>query len=280
MIVQKDGKWVVMDSKGNKVLGTHSSKKEAEGQLTAIHISQKKKSFKDHLEEAASLTLQYHDELNPKFWENDRLKEEVREKLLEIADAWIEFAQIPTEAVVDVLFVGGNANYNYTNYSDIDVHILIDKDKMPDCPDLLDEYLKNKKQLWSLIHDITVYDHDVELYAQDINEATPSDQGVYSLADGEWKRHPEKQEANLDDPHIKQKVDYFTQKIDSLITSNAEDESFGKLKNKFKNMRNSALKKGGELSVENLVFKELRNLGYLDKMNDYIQSKQDKSLSL
>jgi UTP:GlnB (protein PII) uridylyltransferase len=137
MIVQKDGKWVVMDSKGNKVLGTHSSKKEAEGQLTAIHISQKKKSFKDHLEEAASLTLQYHDELNPKFWENDQLKEEVREKLLEIADAWIEFAQIPTEAVVDVLFVGGNANYNYTNYSDIDVHILIDKDKMPDCPDLL-----------------------------------------------------------------------------------------------------------------------------------------------
>jgi hypothetical protein len=271
-----------MDSEGKKVLGTHSSEKEAEQQLTAIHISQqkKKKTFKEHLEEAASLTLQYHDELNPKFWQNDDLKPEVKEKLLEIGQAWSEFANIPEEAILDILFVGGNANYNYTNYSDLDVHILIDKDKMQDCPDLLDDYLKDKKLMWTQIHDITIYGHDVELYAQDINEATPSDQGVYSLTKGEWIKHPEKQDVDLEDPHLKNKVDHFTQKIDSLISSNAEDESFQKLKEKFKNMRNSSLKKGGELSIENLVFKELRNLGYLDKMNDYLKSKQDQSLSL
>jgi hypothetical protein len=282
MIVNKGNKWVVMDSEGKKVLGTHSSEKEAEQQLTAIHISQqkKKKTFKEHLEEAASLTLQYHDELNPKFWQNDDLKPEVKEKLLEIGQAWSEFANIPEEAILDILFVGGNANYNYTNYSDLDVHILIDKDKMQDCPDLLDDYLKDKKLMWTQIHDITIYGHDVELYAQDINEATPSDQGVYSLTKGEWIKHPEKQDVDLEDPHLKNKVDHFTQKIDSLISSNAEDESFQKLKEKFKNMRNSSLKKGGELSIENLVFKELRNLGYLDKMNDYLKSKQDQSLSL
>ena len=45
-------------------------------------------------------------------------------------------------------------------------------------------------------------------------------------------------------------------------------------------MRASALKRGGEFSVENLVFKELRNLGYIDKVTEYIRSKQDQRLSL
>jgi hypothetical protein len=45
-------------------------------------------------------------------------------------------------------------------------------------------------------------------------------------------------------------------------------------------MRSAGLKKSGEFSVENLVFKELRNLGYLDKINDYIKSSQDQRLSL
>ena len=57
-------------------------------------------------------------------------------------------------------------------------------------------------------------------------------------------------------------------------------ESFEKIKTKIKDMRNSSLKKSGENSVENLIFKELRNLGYLDKMNEYIKSRQDESLSL
>jgi hypothetical protein len=65
-----------------------------------------------------------------------------------------------------------------------------------------------------------------------------------------------------------------------MISSNANDDSFDKLKKKFKTMRSAGLKKSGEFSVENLVFKELRNLGYLDKMNSYITSKQDEKLSL
>jgi hypothetical protein len=45
-------------------------------------------------------------------------------------------------------------------------------------------------------------------------------------------------------------------------------------------MRSAGLKKSGEFSVENLVFKELRNLGYFDKINDYVKQKQDERLSL
>jgi hypothetical protein len=57
-------------------------------------------------------------------------------------------------------------------------------------------------------------------------------------------------------------------------------DQFENLKNKLKNMRGAAIQKGGEFSMENLAFKELRNRGYLDKMSKYEKSLQDKSLSL
>jgi hypothetical protein len=131
-----------------------------------------------------------------------------------------------------------------------------------------------------LTHDIKIHGNDVEIYAQDMNDGFAKDQGVFSLSDNSWIEEPVNQEINLDNPHISKKVQEYIEKIDSLLASNAEDEAFQKLKDKFKDMRSSDIKKYGEFSHGNLIFKELRNLGYLDKMNDYIKSKQDQNLSL
>lgn len=281
MIVKHGNKWEVRDSSGKELLGTHTTKEQATKQLAAIEISKKKrKTLKEFLEESSQLTLQYHDELNPDLWENNKIKEKVRSKLLQIADVWSKFAKIPQKAIEDVLLVGGNANFNYTPYSDIDLHILVDKEKIADCPEILDEYLRDKKQLWTHSHDIKIYNHDVEIYAQDISEQVPVNQGSYSLVKNEWLNEPKHEEVNLEDPEISVKVADYIHKIESMISSNASDESFTKLKEKFKTMRSAGLKKAGEFSVENLVFKELRNLKYLDKVNDYIISRQDESLSL
>jgi hypothetical protein len=45
-------------------------------------------------------------------------------------------------------------------------------------------------------------------------------------------------------------------------------------------MRASAIQQGGEFALENLVFKELRNRGYLDKLSKYIVNLEDRKLSL
>lgn len=238
------------------------------------------KKFKQLFSEEVKLTLQYHDTLNPKLWDGEDLKSEVRTKLLMIARTWAGFAKIPPDAVVDVILVGGNANFNYTPYSDIDLHVVIDLEKMPECEGLLDEYLRGKKQLWGLVHDIKIYGHDVELYAQDQKTPYTKDQGVYSIKNGRWIVQPTHKEVDLNDPLIRQKVEQYIEKIDTLIDSSAEDEAFEGLKTKFRDMRAAALKQGGEYSVENLVFKELRNLGYLDKVSEYIRSRQDERLSL
>jgi hypothetical protein len=238
------------------------------------------KTFGQFINESSDLTLRYHNKLNSKLWEGDKLKPEVLEKLIDIGNAWAEFSNIPQEAIKDMILVGGNANFNYTDYSDIDLHLLVNKEDMPDCPDLLDDFLKDKKQLWSLSHDISIYGHDVELYAQDINDEFPANQGVYSLTQNNWMVPPTRQEVNFDDPNLIRKINDYLNKIDDLINSNADDESFKKLKKKFGDMRKAGIKKAGEFSQENLIFKELRNKGYLDKMNQYIKSKEDEKLSL
>jgi len=286
MIKAVGDKFYVLDSTGKKVLGKHSSKKKAVAQLQAIEISKHERNesrifgFADFIKEELKSTLKYHDVLNPDLWDGFELKDDVRNKLIEIGQTWISWANIPIEAVKDMILVGGNANYNYTEHSDIDLHILVDVDAIPNCPDFIDDYLKDKKQLWSLTHDIKIYDNDVEIYAQDMNDGFPKDQGVYSLTDGEWLAEPVHQEVNLSNPNVQKKVIEYMEIIDSLIASNAEEEAFQKLKDKFKSMRTGGIKKYGEFSHGNLIFKELRNMGYFDKINNYIKSKQDEKLSL
>lgn len=238
------------------------------------------KSFKDHILENSAMTLQYHTELNPEIWDHQTIKPEVKDKLIDIAHVWIKFANIPPEAVKDLLIVGGNANFNYTPYSDIDLHILVDKSKIADCPEILDDYLKDKKYIWSQTHDIKIYGHDVEIYAQDISEPIPFNQGSYSLMKDDWLSAPKQEKVDLNSPELKLKIDNHINKIESLLSSNADDVSVQRFKDKIRDMRSAGLKKAGEFSLENLAFKELRNLGYFDRINEYIKTKQDEKLSL
>lgn len=61
MIVHKGNKWMVMDSEGEKVLGTHETEKDAKKQLAAIEISKHKKlkTFKEHLEDNSWLVCSW-----------------------------------------------------------------------------------------------------------------------------------------------------------------------------------------------------------------------------
>jgi hypothetical protein len=227
------------------------------------------------------LQLQYHKELNPKLWDDFVLKPEVRAKLLQFAEAWRDFAKIPKSAVKEVIMLGGNANYNYTDLSDIDVHLVVDKSKIAPNNPLLDDYLQDKKVMWTMAHKINILGYGLEPYAQDESVEYPKDQGVYSLTKNEWVAKPEfVGDDMLKNPYLKKKVKFYMHLIDDMIKNKSDTEAFKNLKEKFREMRGAAIKKGGEFSFENLVFKELRNQGYLDKMSEYTKSAQDQSLSL
>lgn len=231
---------------------------------------------------SVKLSLEYHDTLNQKLWDKDSLKPEVREKLLLIANKWKAYAKIPDEGVHDVVITGGNVNYNYTDKSDVDIHFLIDPYHLPIKDlDILQDYMKAKKDLWAKSHDITIYGYPVELYAQDVNQEIPASQGVYSILNDKWVIKPKNLHLNFNnDFGLKSKIKDYISQIDSVVDNSESLEVAKELKNKITSMRGESIKKAGEFSIHNLVFKELRNRGYLDKISDYIKNKEDRELSL
>jgi len=260
---------------------TSSTKGFSQDVLVQNPVVKQKKNLKTF--EAS--TLEYHDTLNPKIWDDRKLKPEIRGKLLQIAEAWREFAKIRPDTVVNIILTGGNANYNYTSQSDLDLHLIIDRGNFNNTSidrAFVDEYLQDKKILWTLTHgDINIYGYPVELYAQDLQDEPHYGQGVYSVSGDYWMREPEYLSLDFEsDPNLQDKVDFYKDMIDKMIDQQADSDAIDTLKNRIKTMRGDSIAQGGEFAFGNLVFKELRNSGYLDKLSDYDKSRKDKALSL
>lgn len=219
--------------------------------------------------------------INGKIWEQGgHLKPEVREKLLKIAELFYESLHVDFP-IVDIYFTGSLANYNWTSQSDIDVHLILD---IPDDEDkdFLAEYVDAKKESWKNKHDITIFGYPVELFAKDTEEFHKN-KAVYSIKNDEWVVRPSKKNIKIDVDSIKEKsADVMSDIDNALEISDSKDrlEAIDKIKDKIKRMRKAGLEKGGEYSVENLVFKTLRGNGYLEKLSSEKASILDKDLSL
>ena len=222
-----------------------------------------------------------HSSLSVKFWKDDKLKPQIREQLLRIADAFIKYVSIDMD-IIDITMTGSYANYNYTPYSDIDLHIIIDSKSINRDTDLVEEFLKAKRQFWNEKHDIRVLNIEVELYPQDINEPHRST-GVYSLTDDKWLTKPKIFTGKFDKSNVLSKVKSIKRQIDIEIeeAKNKRDiTDLEKLIDKIRKMRKSGLEKGGELSDENVIYKILRAEGDVQKLFDMKDNIFDVDLSL
>lgn len=228
-------------------------------------------------------TIKMNDTLCPLIWESDeKLKPEVRKILLLNAKRFIEFSDVEKLNFDDIILTGSLANFNYHEDSDLDVHILLDFKQISENKDFVGDFFKLKKQLWAEKLPIQVKGHDVEMYFQDTAEPHHSS-GTYSLMKNEWIRKPIKKIINVDMANVQLKAADMMNIIDEL-ESEVDSDSFLKkheqLKNKIKKYRQTGLDKTGEFSTENLVFKILRNSGYLEKMTEMKNEYLTDELSL
>jgi len=227
-----------------------------------------------------SISLRFTDVLNPVFWIGDSLKPEVREALMRFAKAFAAYVDLDDRAIADVILLGGNAGYNYTAMSDLDVHLVVDPKYIPDCnPDLLDEFYMDKKTLWELTHKVTIFGSKAEPYIERPGVTRKKSQGVYSLMRQAWIQKPEKMEDELDEKELEKKVKDLKHKIDTYI-KNEDPEALNSLVKKLRVSRGVSLQKYGEYGFENMVFKELRNQGYVDKIRSTVVNLKSRSLSL
>ena len=225
--------------------------------------------------------------LNPKVWENSddvsksTMVPKVRKALLKIAEEFID--DLGDDVFVeDIYLMGSLANYNWSEYSDFDLHVIVDFERYEDQEELYKELFDLKKKLFNDKHNIKIFGYDVELYAQGVSDESHSD-GVYSVMNNEWIHRPTKTHNNIDMSVLKTKIKSWTDKIEDAIEdakSEGNAEPLKKLKDKLKDYRQSGLNKDGEFSYENLVFKYLRRSGHIGKLFDEKNKIKDKELSI
>jgi len=223
--------------------------------------------------------IQFHDELNPALWEGEKLKPEVREKLLEISNEFYEFLEVEGLVVSDIMFTGSNAAFNYnTKNSDIDLHLLVDMTQV--CEELAENFFNTKKTLWNKIHNIQIEGLDVELYVEDFSNQVHA-AGIYSVMNDDWIKRPVAEKPAINDTSLVAKTEQYVDLIETLLAGEPSKQEVKEVLIQIYELRKAGLDSpASEWSVENLAFKSLRNLGYLDKIRNYILKAGDKELSL
>lgn len=216
------------------------------------------------------------------------MRDEIKKRLLEVSNDFIESLGVEF-FIHDVVLTGSLANYNWSQYSDVDLHILIDfdeldKDSKKDSivlHSIMKEFFDAKKNVWNEKHEIKIKGYDVEIYVQDVNEEHISS-GVYSILHNKWVLEPKKNKPNIDDRKILEKGEEFGKKIDRLIQTPKDItiDQLEDLRKKIKEFRQSGLESGGEYSYENLTFKLLRRNGYIQKLLRLKTQLTDKKLSI
>ena len=217
----------------------------------------------------------------------------MRLRLLDIADDFIEFLNIPWVKPCDIILTGSLCSFNYSKFSDFDLHILYNFTDIDDRVEFVKQYVDAKKSQWNDMHEnLRIYGFPVELYVQDVNEEHTAN-GMYSLESNNWLKVPEVDNIkaiSLEKFTIKNKILKIIREINKLVSAadatndKKQLEDIGKkvkkLFDRIKGMRREGLKKRGEMSIGNIVFKYLRRYDYISDLMDLKYELYDKIKSL
>ena len=225
------------------------------------------------------------DHLNEQIWVGDRaVRPGVKGALMAIVDEFLEGLDLEME-VKDVIITGSIANYNWSKFSDIDVHILVDFGEVNENEAMVKRFFDSVRSTWNKLHNITVKGHEVEIYVQDAQEPHVST-GVYSLKEDRWLVKPQKMKPELDKSTATKKMKSLAReigKLSSLLDNAKYEETFEgaqRIKDKIKRMRQGGLEKTGIYSPENLAFKMLRRSGDIEQLFSVYTQAYDQLYSL
>lgn len=232
--------------------------------------------------------------LAPRLWdENMDLNPAARLKLLDIADDFWDFVNITWVKRKGIFLTGSICNFNWSKFSDIDLHIVVDFSEIDEKENFVQEYFNSKKNEWNDEHsNLKIFGYPVELYVENINAKTETG-GLYDLEKNEWIKKPDSdniKQIGLDKYEIKNKSAKLMTLIDNLYDEfNATNDDailrdirrrVHKLLNKIKRMRKFGLQCGGESDSFNIIYKVLRRAGYMDMLWNLSSELYDKINSI
>lgn len=233
--------------------------------------------------------------LNKEIWgENNKLNSKIRLKLLDIADDFFNSLEVNFVKPIDIVLTGSLCNFNWSEFSDIDLHIIVNFDEISEKTEFVKEYFDAKKNEWNNEHkDLKIYDFPIELYVQNSNEYGISN-GMYSLESNEWIKEPDINDLEPLDKVSSQKIkriasnimtkiddyfDYFAECSDNHKLELLNNE-IDNLLYKLKVYRQKGLERYGESGTPNIVYKVLRRTKYLEDLWDLRTQIYDKLNSI
>ena len=177
------------------------------------------------------------------------------------------------------MITGGNANYTYTNKSDIDLHLIADFRKVS-CDREVHELMDTKRLLYKQQRSLEVYGIPVELYVEDRDMPAQSG-GCYSIVKNAWLRKPTKNIPQIDTQELAHWVDIWHTIIKHAIRSGKLNTMRGTMK-LLRTYRRKGLHNDprGEFSIPNLVYKSLRNDDTVRALQKLIDLAHDQDLSI
>lgn len=205
--------------------------------------------------------------LNTKIWNKGKLNPKIKSLLMEIAYDFLDEDRDIVK-VTDVTITGSLANFNWSKYSDIDLHILANYGSQAGIKKKLFDY---KRKMWNKQHDVKIEGFDVEVYVQDHKEPHYST-GVYSVMHDKWLVEPSIKADAFDMRAVVRKANCIADKIDGvkeLIDASQFKEAIdtaSSIMSRLKKQRSAGLASGGEFSTENLAFKLLRRRGDVERL--------------
>jgi hypothetical protein len=235
-------------------------------------------------EEVEPESFEKQPELEPKFWLAGKLNPKIARRLMRIANEFLEGLDIGAQ-MEDLRFTGSLANYNWSKYSDIDLHIVVDFSKIDENTKLVEDFFYGAIWRWNELHDITIYGHEVEIFVENVGHVTHS-AGIYSIMNEEWVIQPDPDKIDFDYVTARKKADAIETEVNMIEKFAMEKprsavKSIDRLKEKIRRMRRAGLYSPlQEYSAENIAFKILRREQTLDKLNDMKYDAYDTILSI
>ena len=238
-------------------------------------------------EEVEPESFEKQPSLDERFWKDDgdKLSPKIARRLTKISEDFMGNLEVPA-VIEDIRFTGSLANYNWSKYSDVDLHIVVDFAKIDEDTELVKSFFDAARMRWNDTHNIKIHGYEVEIYVENIGDAHKSS-GIYSINNQEWIVEPDPSSVDIDISLARKKSDDIETQV-NLIQRIIDKEKYKislraieRLKSKIRRMRKAGLDSPKqEFSPENIAFKILRREEVLQKLSDMKYDAYDRLMSM
>ena len=210
-------------------------------------------------------------ELDPRLWDGDNLRADVRQRTLEVIRHMFTELKLTDVTIGSVEVRGSNVSFEYDDAADFGVRVFLDTSAYKGNVDDLAARIKSYNAFIEVKHEGKVLLHGVPLevnfYVIRSARLNPvKGVGHYSISEDKWMERPAVQESKFDRNQMVNDMTSFTGTYNRLVTTYFTDKQgfecsrWTNFSKSLGDYRNAGIEKSGTRSTENLVYRLLRRL--------------------